>query len=435
MLRDRLMVAGYKVVPFGEAADLGIINTCTVTAEADTKCRKAVRQFIRKNPQAFTAVIGCYAQMGAAAIAEIPGVDLIVGNHDKFSVLDYLHMGKQEQPLIARERISGEEFEHSFVGDLPFDRRANLKVQDGCDFMCSFCIIPRARGRARARQWTNCLEEARSAVARGIKELVLTGVNIGTYASEGRTLLDLVDALNDLQGLKRLRISSIEPTTVDEALFDRMAEPSHVLLPFLHLPLQSGSDAVLRLMRRKYSVRDYSEFVLKAVERVPGLCLGTDILVGFTGETEADFEATCEQFLQLPFAYCHVFPFSEREGTLVMQRAEGWVDKSERFKRVARLRRLSAHKRHAYMEAHLGRSMNVLLEDPRDGGFPGYTANYMRVRVEDPGYDIRNQMVRVRLERIRGDWVEGVIEDFLEKDDPQSMAQRTAGRCIGSVYV
>lgn len=409
MLRDRLAVAGYRVVPFGEAADLGIINTCTVTREADAKCRKAIRQFVAKNPHAYTAVIGCYSQMGAGEIARIKGVDLIVGNQDKFAVLDYAGQGKNERPVILRERISGEDFSLHYVGDLPFDKRANLKVQDGCDFMCSFCIIPFARGRARSRDWDNTLAEARAAVKRGIKELVLTGVNIGTYESDGRGIVELVDALAAIDGLLRLRISSIEPTTVPLGLLDRMADPSHCLLPYLHLPLQSGSDRILRLMRRKYSVDEYRDFVAEAFARVPDLCLGTDIMVGFTGETPEDFAETCRFFLELPFAYTHVFPFSEREGTLVMKREDGWVPVVERNRRCTHLRRLSEKKRYDFMEARIGKEADVLLEDPRDGGFPGYTPNFIRVRVDDPGHDIRNELVRVRLGGIRADWMEAEI--------------------------
>jgi threonylcarbamoyladenosine tRNA methylthiotransferase MtaB len=413
MIRDHLTAAGYAVVPFGEAADLGIINTCTVTREADGKCRKAIRQFVAQNPEAYTAVIGCYSQMGAAAIAEIPGVDLIVGNQDKFAVLEHVGQGKNERPVILRDRIDRSDFSMNYAGDIPFDKRANLKMQDGCDFMCSFCIIPFARGRARSRAWDNTLAEARAAAERGIKELVLTGVNIGTYDNGGHGIVDLVDELDKIPSLLRLRISSIEPTTVPLELLDRMADPGHSLLPYLHLPLQSGSDTVLGLMRRKYSMREYTGFVGEAVRRVPGLCLGTDIMVGFTGETEQDFEETCRRFLELPFAYTHVFPFSEREGTVVMKRGEGWIPIEERNRRCTHLRRLSAKKRYDFMEAHLGCEALVLTEDPRDGGFPGYTENYIRVRVEHPGEDVRNRLARVRLGPVRADWMEAEVLEWL----------------------
>jgi len=413
MLRDELSARGYSLVPFGESADLGIINTCTVTREADGKCRKAIRQFIARNPQAFTAVIGCYSQMGAAVIADIPGVDLIVGNQDKFSVLDNIHEGKNDRPVIIRDRISREDFSLNIVGDLPFDKRANLKIQDGCDFLCSFCIIPFARGRARARDWDNTLADARASAKRGIKELVLTGVNVGTYQSAGHGILDLVDELNGVSGLLRVRISSIEPTTVPIELLDRMADPTHNLLPYLHLPLQSGSDSVLQLMRRKYRMKEYIDFVAEAKRRVTKLCLGTDIMVGFTGESNEDFEETCSQFLELPFSYTHVFPFSEREGTLVMNRKEGWIPVEERNRRCNHLRRLSEKKRYDFMDAHVGETAFVLLEDPRDAGFPGYTENYIRVRVADPGHDIRNQLVKVKLGKIRADWMEAEIIEFV----------------------
>jgi threonylcarbamoyladenosine tRNA methylthiotransferase MtaB len=432
MIRDRLASMGYGVVPFGEEADLGIINTCTVTREADAKCRKAIRQFVARNPEAYTAVIGCYSQMGAAAIAAIPGVDLIVGNQDKFAVLDHVGLGKNDRPVILRDRISRTDFSLSYVGDIPFDKRANLKVQDGCDFMCSFCIIPFARGQARSRDWANTLAEAKAAAERGIKELVLTGVNIGTYDNGGHDIVDLADALNEIPGLLRIRISSIEPTTVPVALLDRMADVGHSLLPYLHLPLQSGSDNVLGLMRRKYVMREYEAFVKEAFRRVPGLCLGTDIMVGFTGETESDFEETCRQFLELPFAYTHVFPFSEREGTLVMQRQDGWIPIEERNRRCVHLRRLSEKKRYDFMEAHLGRTAHVLLEDPRDEGFPGYTEDYVRVRVPSPGYDIRNRLVKVRLGAVRADWMEAEILEFLEEgEDPRPRFAGSRARMSG----
>ncbi len=414
IIKEKLEVAGYAMVPFGEDADLGIINTCTVTREADAKCRKMIRQFVRRNPQAFTAVIGCYSQMGAKAISSIPGVDLIIGNQDKLSVVDYAHLGKNEKPVIVRDRIDRKDFSIQFVGDLPFDKRANLKIQDGCDFLCSFCIIPFARGRARARQWENTLDEARAAVAKGVRELVLTGVNIGTYLHDDHDIVDLVDALNDIPGLLRVRISSIEPTTVPWALIDRMSDPEHVLLPYLHLPLQSGCDKVLEGMRRRYTTGEYADFVRRAVEQIPDLCVGTDILVGFNGETEEDFEETCRFFQELPFAYTHVFPYSERDGTLSVKRANDVVPIEERNRRCLQLRRYSSQKRYDFMQRYLGKEMNVLLEDPRDGHFPGYTANYIRVLTDSPeGSDIRNQLVRVRLDQISADFVEGPIVSFV----------------------
>lgn len=421
LLRERLQEMGYEIVPFGEPADLGILNTCTVTQQAESKCRQALRGFLRANPQAFTAVVGCYSQTGAKALARIPGVDLIVGNEDKMSVLAHAGLGKNETPVILRERISREDFTVTFAGDIPFDQRANLKVQDGCSFGCSFCIIPQARGPARSRELGNLLEEARAMVRRGIREIVLTGVNIGTYHSGGCDIAGVCDLLDELraEGLWRLRISSIEPTTIPESLLERMADPGHVLLPYLHIPLQSGCDRVLAAMRRRYTTAEYARFLALAVERVPGLCLGTDILVGFPGETGEEFAETCAFFDEQPFAYTHVFTYSERPGTPAARSMQP-VPVPERDRRGAVLRRMSARKRRAYYGAHLGREMEVLLENPREDSWPGLTANYIRVVCPEEGAaarsgtaDRRNRLARVRLQSVEADFVEGRLVEML----------------------
>ena len=294
VLAGQLAEAGYDIVPFGEAADLGIVHTCTVTREADTKSRKMVRQFIRKNPNAYMAVIGCYAQMGTKALSEIDGVDLIVGNEEKLNLLDYVAAGKSGAPVIVRDKMDRDDFT---LPELPehaaaTTRRANLKIQDGCDFMCSFCIIPFARGRSRSRELSDLLAEARTLVARGAKELVLTGVNIGTYCWRERTILDVVEGLNALPGLARIRISSIEPTTIPPELFDWMVDAQHALTPYLHIPLQAGSDRVLAAMGRKYSRAAFLDYVHGARASIPGIGIGTDILVGFPGETADEFDET-----------------------------------------------------------------------------------------------------------------------------------------------
>ncbi|MCC5807372.1 MAG: tRNA (N(6)-L-threonylcarbamoyladenosine(37)-C(2))-methylthiotransferase MtaB [Opitutales bacterium] len=410
LLLDQLEAAGYTVVGFGEPADLGIINTCTVTQEAEAKCRKAIRRFLRANPEGFLAVVGCYSQTGAKAIAAISGVDLIVGNEDKLNVLDHARMGKNPAPVILRDRIDPEDFSISFAGERPWPKRANLKVQDGCDFMCSFCIIPFARGRARSRDWDNTLAEARSLAARGVRELVLTGVNIGTYAHSGHGIEDLVDALAAVDGLRRIRISSIEPTTVPTGILHRMADPTHPLMPLLHLPLQAGSDAVLGAMRRKYTAAEYVAFAREALRTVPDLCLGTDIMVGFPGETEDAFAETCRLFSETDFAYAHIFPYSERPGTLVVKRGTAMVPVPERRRRREVLRRLDARRRRRFMDRYIGESCEVLMEDPREGRWPCLTANYIRVVVDGPpGEDIRNRFARVRLDRVAGDYAEGTL--------------------------
>lgn len=418
LIRERMEREGYRLVPFGEEAELAVINTCTVTNLADAKCRNAIRAFTRQNPSAFVAVVGCYSQMGYKAVAEIPGVDLIVGNQDKLSVLDYVDLGKNERPLIVRDRIDKTDFTVAFAGEAPFPKRANLKIQDGCDFMCSFCIIPFARGRGRSREMDNLLDEARSLVARGVRELVLTGVNIGTYDFAGDDVLAVADRLNAIPGLDRIRISSIEPTTIPVELFDRMNDAHHALLPFLHIPLQSGCDRILQEMRRKYSVQEYVDFIRMADEKVRNLYLGTDIMVGFPGETDDEFDETCRVFRENPFAFCHVFSFSEREGTPAA-RSEHQVPVPERARRSAFLRRLSGSKRHDYYEHHIGRTMPVLFEDRKPGLWPAYTDNYIRVVVEadslpDPDVDLTNRTALVRLERVSADFVEGKLVEQLD---------------------
>ena len=411
-LRDQLAAHGYEVVAPGEKAGLAIINTCAVTRLAAAKCRQVIRQVIAENPGAYIAIIGCYSQTGANELAAIGGVDLILGNQHKMSVLDHIGSGeKNARPVIVRERISREDFSMAPAGARPsFNKRANLKVQDGCDFACSFCIIPRARGAARSREFSNLLDEARALAARGVRELVLSGVNLGAYASGRNTLTDAVDALAQVPGIKRVRISSIEPTTIPVALLERMADAAHPLQPYLHLPLQSGCERILRDMRRKYSREEYAAFARTAVAQVPGLCLGTDIMIGFPGETDAEFEETCAFFQALPFAYAHVFTYSEREGTTAARRADQVPARTRQW-RSAHLRKLSAARQHAFHTAHVGRTVQVLFEDATaEGLWPGYTDNYVRVAIpmaQAPGQDLANRLGRVRIDTVRAGFATG----------------------------
>ncbi len=399
LLAEKLTAAGYALVPFGAPAELAIVNTCTVTREADAKSRKLVRQFIRQNPHAYTAVIGCYAQIGAEALADIEGIDLIVGNQEKLNVLDYVAAGKNATPLIVRDRFLRDDFTIDFAGEgTPLTTRANLKVQDGCDFMCSFCVIPRARGRARSRALPNLLDEARSLVQRGARELVLTGVNIGTYAWEGHNILQVVEALAQVEGLARIRISSIEPTTIPTALFDWMADPAHPLVPHLHIPLQSGSDRTLSAMRRRDDRAAFIAFIEEAAARVPDLCIGTDVLVGFPGETKADFNDTERLLREAPVHYAHVFKYSARPGTASTRLADP-VAPGVMAARSARLRKLSAEKTQAFRARFIGREVVVLIERAQNGHWCGHTANYIPVAM--PGSaNLRNTLQTVRLTRV-----------------------------------
>ena len=409
IVRAKLEAHGYEIVPFGAPAELGIINTCTVTNEADAKSRKAIRSFTRRNPQAYVAVIGCYSQMGYQALSEIEGVDLIVGNQEKLNVLDFVEAGKNEQPLVVRDTILRDDFIIETAGSSPVTQRTNLKIQDGCDFMCSFCVIPFARGRARSRDLDNLIEEARGLVSRGAKELVLTGVNIGTYNWRGHSIVDVLNRLNALEGLDRIRISSIEPTTIPREIFRLMNDPDHALTPYLHIPLQSGSNRVLDLMRRKYSREGFQGFVEKAAREVQDLCIGTDIMVGFPGERQEDFEQTCDLFEHGPFSYAHVFKYSERDGT-ASARYSGKVENEEKSRRSAQIRRLSASKLTRFHERFRGRSMPVLFEQQVDGWWSGYTGNYIRVTACSNDI-LDNRLRKVVLEKSCGGLMTGRIAE------------------------
>src|SRR3989339_108343 len=261
LIAHSLTKLGYQITEAKEGADLCVINSCTVTGQTDLKCRQLIRQVQKNNPGALVAVVGCFSQMATDQILQIGGVDLILGTEEKLNLARYLKEAQtSEVPIIKVGPISGQAFEQEGAPPLPGQTRANLKIQEGCDFICSFCIIPKARGRSRSRRLANLLEEARMLGERGVKELVLTGVNLGCWEEEKKGFLDLIEALEETPGIERLRISSIEPTTLGREVFASMADPKKKLVPHLHLPLQSGSDEVLLAMRRRYSAHEYMDY-------------------------------------------------------------------------------------------------------------------------------------------------------------------------------
>ena len=399
MLQTSLEQAGYRIVPWGQPAELLVLNSCTVTGASDAKGRQALRAMRRRFPDAKLALLGCYAQVDGAALAAEGLADIVIGNGRKLQLVEHLAQHDAASgPLHVDASIPRTPFTLETFAAPGATTRAHLKVQDGCDFMCGFCIIPVARGRARPRQLDNLLAEARALAAAGVQELVLTGVNIGTWALDGMGLPRMVDALAELDGVARIRISSIEPTTVDEALLARMAEPGHPLVPFLHLPLQSGSEAVLAAMGRRHGAADYRAFAERALAQVPGLCLGTDVMVGFPGEGDEEFAATHDLLAALPVAYCHVFPYSRRDGTRAL-RLPGHVAPTVSHRRAATLRALSDAKRLAFQRRYLGRTLSVLFERGGSAGeAAGYTENYIRVRVAyDRPAALRNRILPVRL--------------------------------------
>lgn len=379
----RFAARGYDVVPFGEPADVCVVNSCTVTHEADRKCRQVVRQALRRNPDTFVAVVGCYAQIGHEALKQIEGLDLIVGSAEKLNVVDWIdEPAKRSEPQVVRPRPTRQPFA------LPLDDagaglaahvRANLKVQDGCDFMCAFCVIPFARGRARSRAFWDVQREAIERIAAGHRELVLTGVNIGTYEHEGRTFLDLVDMLRRLPGLARLRISSIEPTTVGRALIDRIADDD-VLCPHLHVPLQAGSDRILAAMKRHHTKRDFLDLIEYAAAKLDRPMLATDLMVGFPGETDADFNETLRVLRDSPLVCAHIFRFSERAGTKAARLPDKVAPEGKRT-RSESLHDVSRAKLAAWRAGLVGRRVRVLTEqvDPEAGAVWGTSDEFAKV--------------------------------------------------------
>ncbi len=384
VLADRLKTIGYERVEFGAPTDLLVLNTCSVTEGAEIDCRRAIRRTLRQSPQAFVAVTGCYAQTGLQALQTIPGVDLVLGNRFKMNLPDYVRpeviTEKFPLPKILHTRtIDREDFLQEGVGDYA-TTRANLKIQDGCNFMCSFCLIPFARGRERSRQLDDAVREAEQLVDRGHKELVLTGVNIGQFASGGLGIIDLIQRLESIPELARIRISSIEPTTIPEALLDYMASSSK-LCRFLHVPLQSGDDEILHEMNRRYTVKEYADWVCQAARKIPDVCIGTDLMVGFPGESEQQFDKTRSVVADLPLAYFHVFSYSTRPGTAAT-RMDNRVPAKTIKARSKNLFELSRGKRADFYRQFVDRRMSVLFESSESAGWwSGLTDNYIRVRV------------------------------------------------------
>lgn len=409
MLEEQLRAAGYEIVPFGQPAELGIIHTCVVTREAETKSRKYIHRFLRQNPGAVTAVIGCYAQTAAEAIAAMGGVDLVLGNDAKMLLSDYLDLPRQDAPVVLRPRPERKTFTIRFEPDgPPLRQRVNLKIQDGCDTMCSYCYIPFARGRSRSRDFGDILNEATALVHRGAKEIVLTGVNLGDFEQDGRRLADLVDALSALAPQPRVRISSIELTNLPETLFERMADPAHALVPHLHVPLQSGSDTVLQAMRRPYTAADYLALLGRAAAAVPGIGIGADVMVGFPGETDADFEATCALVRESPLFYLHVFQYSERP-EVASVRLEDKVPVETAGFRSEVLIQIGEEKKRAFLEHQIGKTLRVLFEDCEGEHWRGHADNYLEVAVESKE-DLRNRFGRVRINALQGRLLFGTIK-------------------------
>ncbi len=397
----------YTVVNFNEPADLVVINTCTVTENGDADTRHLVNKINRINPRARIALIGCQAQIQKEKLLNFSNVHWVVGNAKKMDLVSILNdPAFSQKPHVIAPTIPRESFTIPLAGIDRDHTRANLKIQDGCDFFCSFCEIPYARGRARSRQFEDILREAKTLAAAGHKELVLTGINLGTYQYDEKKILNVLDALEEIEGLMRIRISSMEPTTIPLELLGRMGSQSK-LCRYLHIPIQSGHDEILHLMKRKYTVKEFRDFIEKVYKIVPEIGLGTDVIVGFPGETEAHFEETYELLRDLPFAYFHVFSYSKRQ----FAQSQNLLNplKSETIQARSKiLRDLSVRKRQLFIQNLLGSVQKVLFEEKKDGAWSGLTDHYVRVKVASES-NLHNQISDVSLNRLDGQMCVGKL--------------------------
>lgn len=377
---------GFVRVDFNETADIYVINTCSVTENADKRFKSIVKQAQKANPKAFVAAVGCYAQLKPHELADVDGVDLVLGATEKFKITDYLNdLSKNDFGEVHSCEIEEADF---YVGSYSIgDRtRAFLKVQDGCDYKCTYCTIPLARGISRSDTLENVLKNAADISQQGIKEIVLTGVNIGDYGKgefgnkkHQHTFLDLVKALDEVEGIERLRISSIEPNLLKNETIDFVSK-SRTFVPHFHIPLQSGSNQILKLMRRRYMREVYTERVEKIRAVMPNACIGVDVIVGFPGETDELFLETYHFLNDLDISYLHVFTYSERDNTPAAE-MDGVVAAKVRNKRSKMLRGLSVKKRRAFYESQLGTTHTVLFEGENKLGYiHGFTENYVKVK-------------------------------------------------------
>lgn len=407
---------GYQRVSFDEKADIYVINTCSVTDNADKKFRSVVRTALKQNEDAFLIAIGCYAQLKPEELANTEGVDLVLGATEKFKVTNYIQdLSKNEIGEIHSCEINDADF---YVGSYSIgDRtRAFLKVQDGCDYKCTYCTIPLARGISRSDTLDNVLNNAREIAEQGIREIVLTGVNIGDYGKgefgnkkHEHTFLDLVRSLDEVEGINRVRISSIEPNLLQNETIDFVAS-SKSFVPHFHIPLQSGSDHLLKKMKRRYASTLYTERVKRIREAMPHACIGVDVIVGFPGETDELFLETYRFLSELDVSYLHVFTYSERPNTEAAL-MDGVVPQKVRNKRSKMLRGLSVKKRRAFYESQLGTDRVVLFEGENKMGYiHGFTENYVKVKTPwNP--ELVNSLHRVTLRSIeedglvRFDWI------------------------------
>lgn len=394
---------GYDVVEFGENADVVFLNTCTVTDGADSTCRNLIRKAQSTSPEAKIVVAGCYAQMEAEKIKQMQGVDLILGTSEKYKVFDYLDSEDDLQVHIDKSS----EFNGAATTLADSHTRAFLKIQDGCNYVCSFCIIPFARGRSRTISVAEALTEAKSLGAKGFKEIVLTGVNIGEYEStSGERLTDLVKAIVELPAIQRLRLGSVEPNTMTKELLETL-KASGKYQDHFHIPLQSGSDTILTSMRRKYSIAQYKDILAMVKSYFPEAAFGADVIVGYPSETEEQFLETFNFLRQSPITHFHVFPFSKRKGTTAA-RLENQIQSGVKKDRVRTLMMLGEAKLDDFSRDKVNKKTEVLFESFQDGYWEGYSGHYLKVKVKSD-FDLRNTIHPVLITDYVGGSLRGEI--------------------------
>lgn len=389
----------YQKVEFTEKADIYVINSCSVTRNAEKRCKALVRQAMKKNPEASVAVVGCYSQINPQEIAAIPGVNLVLGNADKFNLLEHiqkLDKKKLQIPLVQNTEKRPTQYYSSYSSD---DRtRSFFKIQDGCDYFCSYCTIPLARGHSRSDTVEGTLKVAREIAQSNMREMVLTGVNIGDFGKQhGESFYELLQQLVKLQGFDRIRISSIEPNLLTDEIIQLVASQP-VIMPHFHIPLQSGSDAVLKMMGRRYDTAVFESRVQKIKEVMPWACIAVDVIAGFPSESDENFQECYDLLNRLQVSYLHVFTYSERENTRAVSLNMS-VPPAERNARSKRLHLLSDKKKRDFVNEHLGSVRYVLFEKEVHGGFMyGFTDNYLRVKIPYNAA-LENQIIQVGLEQ------------------------------------
>ena len=404
-----MMAYGMQQVCFRDTADVYVLNSCSVTENADKEARKLIRQARRRNPDATVAVIGCYAQLQPAEIAAIPGVELVVGAAEKFNLFAHLSSLKAngKATVIQSPIETVQSFQPSFSA--AERTRTYLKIQDGCDYNCSFCTIPLARGRSRSDNIANTVNIAQKIAATEAREIVLTGVNIGDYGLDSdENFFQLIQALDNIDGIDRFRISSIEPNLLSDKII-AFCDHSKKFVPHFHIPLQSGTDSILRRMKRRYDTSLYSSRVEKINNLMPDCCIGVDVIVGFPGEGEEEFLTTQSFLDSLDISYLHVFTFSERENTVAAS-LDNQVPQEEKAYRSKILHKLSDEKRHAFQDKFLAQVRPVLFERSVNGMSKGYTDNYIRVQVAaDMNYE--NRLLEVTLNKNHGPYMNGLVTE------------------------